>query len=220
MHRRTLDLVLGVPAFLFACPAIVFLALMVKVESPGPAFFAHERVGRGRQRIKVLKLRTMIDGAQTRGPQVTAAGDPRITRLGRFLRATKLDELPQLWNVIRGDMSIVGPRPEAERYVVHYRPEWEAVFSVRPGITDAASIVFRNEESLLAEAKDRERAYIAVLLPAKIRLSLNGLSHTRARDDLRVVLQTVFAMLGRVDDGAVRNLDQVRRAVQALNTTT
>src|SRR6185436_8660408 len=127
----------------------------------------------------------MIDGADKRGPAVTAGGDARITPLGALLRKTKLDELPQLWNVVRGDMSLVGPRPEAPRYVERYRPEWQRLFDVRPGITDEASLVFRDEESLLAvvSQEDREKAYVEAVLPAKLALALDGAARTSVAYD-------------------------------------
>lgn len=199
--RRLLDLCVGVPALLLSAPLVSVLAVCVRLDSRGSAFFVQQRVGRGRKTFQLYKLRTMIPHASTVGPLVTAAGDPRVTRVGSLLRASKLDELPQLWNVVRGDMSLVGPRPETERYARHYRPEWEQVFSVRPGITSEASIVFRHEESLLSGAPDREAAYIHCVLPEKIGLELAEL-RTRAPgfwSDMRTILRTIFAVAGTVD---------------------
>lgn len=215
--RRIFDLALGVPALLVSGPFILGLAAAVRLTSPGPAFFVQPRVGRGRRPIRVVKLRTMRDGSDGRGPHVTAAGDTRVTPLGTILRATKLDELPQLWNVVRGDMSLVGPRPEAERYAARYRPEWERLFTVRPGVTDAGSLAFRDEESLLAAAVDRERAYVEAVLPAKLRLALDGVEDASTWHDVGILARTLAVVLrvgGRRPHPAV---EEARRAIDALN---
>jgi lipopolysaccharide/colanic/teichoic acid biosynthesis glycosyltransferase len=191
MLKRLFDLAVAVPALAASAPVIMALAAAVKLDSPGPAFFVQTRVGRGRRPLKLYKLRSMVADAGTRGPAVTAANDDRVTRVGRLMRKTKLDELPQLLNVVLGQMSIVGPRPEAERYVRHYRPEWEPLLEVRPGITDPASIAFRDEEALLAKAADRERAYVDAVLPAKLKVALEGVQRSSVGHDLRVLLETV-----------------------------
>ena len=195
LRKRAFDLALAVPALIVSAPAIAALAVAVKLDSPGPAFYAQTRLGRGRRPFRVYKLRSMVADADRAGAHVTAAGDARITRIGRILRRAKLDELPQLWNVVRGDMSIVGPRPEAERYVRSDRPEWERIFAVRPGLTDPATIAFREEESLLAAARDRERAYLDVVLPAKLRIALEGVDRSSLLYDARVVLDTLGLLL-------------------------
>jgi lipopolysaccharide/colanic/teichoic acid biosynthesis glycosyltransferase len=216
--KRLFDLAVALPAALFTAPLVAGLAAAVKLTSPGPAFFAQTRVGRGKKPIRVLKLRTMVDGADRKGPAVTAGGDRRITPLGALLRKTKLDELPQLWNVVRGDMSLVGPRPEAPRYVEKYRPEWDALFAVRPGITDEASLVFRDEESLLAGAADgeRERAYVEAVLPAKLALALEGARHDSPLYDVSVLARTALAVLrpARLADHPA--LEAARRAIRDL----
>jgi lipopolysaccharide/colanic/teichoic acid biosynthesis glycosyltransferase len=215
--KRLFDLALAVPAAVASAPVVAALAVAVKATSPGPAFFRQQRVGRGRRPFSLLKLRTMVVGAERLGPAVTGAGDARITPIGRFLRGTKLDELPQLWNVIRGDMSIVGPRPEAPRYVAHYRPEWEPLFGVRPGITDEASLVFRDEEQLLAAAVDRERAYLEAVLPAKLEVALAGVRDGSLLHDVRVVIETVLAVArvrSHADHPALR---RARAAIDAVN---
>ncbi len=193
--KRWIDLAISVPLLAVATPVVGALAAVVRLTSKGPAFFAQTRVGLDKKPVRIFKLRTMVAGADKMGAHVTGQNDPRITRLGALLRATKLDELPQLWNVVRGDMSIVGPRPEAERYVQTYRPEWDRVFQVRPGITDMASIVFRHEESLLALARDRERAYVEALLPIKMRLCLEGIDRRTTIDQADVLLKTAAAVL-------------------------
>ncbi|HMG52755.1 MAG TPA: sugar transferase, partial [Kofleriaceae bacterium] len=138
--KRLLDVTLAAIGLAVSGPLLAVLAAAIKLESPGPALFVQTRVGRHRRPIQVAKLRTMRVAADHDGLEVTAAGDPRVTRVGAVLRRTKLDELPQLWNVLRGDMSIVGPRPEVPHYVAGYRPEWQRLLTVRPGLTDAASV--------------------------------------------------------------------------------
>jgi len=215
--KRAFDLALALPALVVSGPAILALGAAVRATSPGPAFFVQKRLGRGKRPILLYKLRTMRNDAAGTGPAVTAAGDARVTTLGRLLRATKLDELPQLWNVVRGDMSLVGPRPEVERYVAGYRPEWAALFSVRPGITDTASLVFRDEEALLAEASDRERAYVEAIVPIKVRLALEGVARQSLLYDLGVLMRTATSVLSGppVDHPA---LAEARRAIAALGS--
>jgi lipopolysaccharide/colanic/teichoic acid biosynthesis glycosyltransferase len=214
--KRLLDIALAGVGLLVTAPALLVLAVAVKLDSPGPAFFIQTRVGRGRRRIRVPKLRTMIADAARHGPEVTASADSRITRVGALLRRTKLDELPQLWSVLRGDMSLVGPRPEVERYVALYRPEWLDLLEVRPGLTDPASLTFRHEEELLAAANDRERAYIEVIMPLKLELALQGVRQQSVTHDLGVIARTVLAVVGSTgDDDAI--LEQARRRIAELN---
>jgi lipopolysaccharide/colanic/teichoic acid biosynthesis glycosyltransferase len=191
--RRAFDLAIAGTALLVGAPLLALASVAIRMESRGPVLFRQTRVGRDKQPIRTLKLRTMI--ADAAGPQITAGGDPRITRVGRLLRKMKLDELPQLWNVIRGEMSLVGPRPEVPRYVEQYRPEWQRLFTVRPGITDLASITFRDEEALLALARDRDRAYREVIMPAKLALALEGVEHSSLGYDLRIIARTALSIL-------------------------
>jgi lipopolysaccharide/colanic/teichoic acid biosynthesis glycosyltransferase len=215
-HRRVIDLAFTLPAVPVAAALTAALAGLVKLTSPGPAFFVQRRVGKGGSPVHVVKLRTMIDGAERLGPAVTAARDPRITTVGRLLRRTKLDELPQLFNVLRGDMSLVGPRPEAERYVALYRPEWKDVLDVRPGITDPASLAFRDEESLLALASDRERAYVEVLLPAKLELAVEGVRRRSVLRDVGTIVDTLLHVTG-VRRGEHAAVQRCRDAILAMN---
>lgn len=214
--KRAFDLAVGLPALAAASPVIATLAVAVKLDSRGPAFFAQTRVGRGGRPLKLYKLRTMVPDAPSLGPAVTAAGDPRVTRVGRLLRMTKLDELPQLLNVVRGEMSIVGPRPEAERYVRLYKPEWLRLLEVRPGITDLASLTFRHEEELLSKADDRERAYVEAVLPAKLSLALEGVDRSSVLFDLSVIARTFASVVGRGGNPHPA-LDQAERSIDSLN---
>ncbi|MBK7864872.1 MAG: sugar transferase [Archangiaceae bacterium] len=193
--KRALDLALALPAAAAAAPLVAALAVAVKLDSPGPAFFAQTRVGRGRRPLKIYKLRSMVADADKKGPAVTAGNDSRVTRVGRFIRKTKLDELPQLLNVLRGEMSLVGPRPEAPRYVEQYRPEWLELLDVRPGITDLASIAFRDEEALLADARDRERAYVEAVMPAKLGVAVEGVRRSSPLYDLGLIWKTFRAVV-------------------------
>ena len=194
--KRAFDLAATLAALPLALPLMALLALWVRLDSPGPALYRQTRVGRGGRLFRIHKFRTMRphDGS---GPQLTAAGDARVTRAGRWLRRTKLDELPQLIDVLAGDMSLVGPRPEVPRYMAHYPAEARArILSVRPGLTDRAAIAFRDEERLLAESADPERTYIEQIMPLKQQHYLDYVAHHDLCGDLRILLDTLRA-LGR-----------------------
>jgi len=194
--NRAVDLVIALPVLIATAPLIGVLAGLVRAGSPGAALFRQTRIGRNRRPFTLFKLRTMVEHSETLGPHITQGiGDPRITPIGSILRKTKLDELPQLWNVVRGDMSLVGPRPEVPRYVASYHPEWERAFDVRPGITDVASIAFRNEEQLLALVVDSERAYVESILPSKGPLAIEGVERGSLGYDLGILLKTAAAVL-------------------------
>jgi lipopolysaccharide/colanic/teichoic acid biosynthesis glycosyltransferase len=196
MIKRLFDLLCAAAGLLLLSPLLLLIALAIKLDSPGPVFFRQERVGRHGVPFRIFKFRTMAIGPPSGGIALTVAGDRRITRVGAWLRRTKLDELAQLIDVLRGTMSLVGPRPEVPRYVAHYPPEWrERLLSVRPGITDFASVRYRNENELLADADDPEREYIDVVLPTKLRYALHYVDKPSIATDLRVIgltLRTVF----------------------------
>jgi lipopolysaccharide/colanic/teichoic acid biosynthesis glycosyltransferase len=193
--KRVMDLALTVLALPLALPLMALLALWVRLDSPGPALFRQQRVGLGGRLFRIHKFRTMrLHDAG--GPQLTAAGDARITRAGRWLRRTKLDELPQLIDVLKGDMSLVGPRPEVPRYMALYPDDVrQRILSVRPGITDRAAIEFRDEERLLAASDDPERTYVQVIMPVKQRYYLDYVERHSVGGDLRILLDTVRAVL-------------------------
>ena len=193
--KRVFDAVVSGAALVVLSPVLAVCAVAVMVDDPGPALFRQTRVGLGGTSFEILKFRSMRRGA---GLQITSGGDSRITRVGRVLRATKLDELPQLVNVVRGDMSLVGPRPEVPRYVA----EWpaaarEVILSVRPGITDPGSIAFRHEETELAAAEDPERHYVDVILPKKVALYMDYVRTRTFVGDLALVFRTIAAVLRR-----------------------
>ena len=192
--KRAMDVGLCLLALPLALPLMALIALAVKADSPGPVLFRQQRVGRGGVPFRILKFRSMRlhDGS---GPQVTAAGDARVTRVGRWLRRTKLDELPQLINVLKGDMSLVGPRPEVARYLAPYPAEARRIFlSVRPGITDRAAIEFRDEERLLAESSDPEHAYVDQVMPVKQRYYLDYVARRSLGGDVRILIDTLRAL--------------------------
>lgn len=194
--KRTLDVGLAALALIVLAPVFLLAAVGVKLSGPGPVFYSQPRVGRDGKIFCIFKFRSMVAGADRLGPRITAAGDKRITTVGRFLRDWKLDELPQLWNVLRGEMSIVGPRPELPVYVKNYSEAQRRVLSERPGLTDLASIEYRNEETLLAAAQDRERFYKEVALPHKLALGCKYIEDISFLGDCQLVLRTMMAITG------------------------
>jgi len=189
--RRLLDLAASASGLVLLSPLFAVLAVAVKASSPGPVFHRGERIGRGGKPFTLYKFRSMCVGDG--GPAITRAGDPRVTAVGRFLRRTKLDELPQLINIVTGDMSLVGPRPEAPRYVEMYDDEQRRILSVRPGITSPASLEYRSEEEQLV-GPDWERLYVGTIMPAKLRIDLEYLDRRTLASDLRVIARTIAAL--------------------------
>ena len=194
--KRVFDVACAAIGLVLLSPLFAVVALWVKLDSTGPVFFRQERVGRGGALFRIHKFRTMASGAGPgAGLAITVGADPRITRAGTFLRRSKIDELPQLLDVLAGSMSLVGPRPEVPRYVATYPPALrDKVLSVRPGITDFASIEFRHESDLLARAADPEREYREVVLPAKLKLAAAYVDHASLGTDLRVIGRTLKAL--------------------------
>lgn len=195
--KRAFDIAFSATVLLLLAPLLAVIALWVRCDSPGPIFYLQGRVGRHGQPFRIYKFRTMRVGADAAGPQITIGRDARITRAGHFLRRTKLDELPQFANVLRGDMSVVGPRPEVPRYVALYPSDLAAqVLSVRPGITDLASLAFRNEGELLARSDDPERTYVQDILPAKLQYACQYVQTRSLWLDLSIIVRTVAALAG------------------------
>lgn len=204
MFKRLVDILIAGLGLLVLAPLGLLVAAAIKLDSTGPIFFRQERVGRGGALFRIFKFRTMTQptGAHL---QITVDGDRRITRVGAWLRRTKLDELPQLIDVLRGTMSLVGPRPEVPKYVAHYPAAWrERLLSVRPGITDFASVHFRRESELLARAADPERAYIEEVLPQKLQYALHYVDNPSLLNDLRVIRITLGIVVDPLFDGARR----------------
>lgn len=191
--RRGMDIALSALVLLLCAPLMVTLAALVKLSSPGPALFRQQRVGRGGRLFWLLKFRSMRTGGA--GPSVTADGDNRITPIGRILRRTKLDELPQFLNVLRGEMSLVGPRPEVPEYVAHYTGEQREVLSVRPGITGPTQLAYRREEEMLKGKEDVVAFYLQEILPAKLAMDLAYIRARTVWGDLGLLLQTTLLMI-------------------------
>jgi lipopolysaccharide/colanic/teichoic acid biosynthesis glycosyltransferase len=196
MAKRAFDLLGASVALLLLLPLMLAIALAIKLDSRGPVFFRQQRVGRHGVPFCIHKFRSMVADAPQRGPALTVGDDPRITRVGRWLRRTRLDELPQLFDVLAGHMSLVGPRPEVPQYVAHYPPQLrERALSVRPGITDPSSLLYLDEAELLARAADPEREYIEVILPRKLKCAADYAAQANLRSDLGVLLRTLCALL-------------------------
>lgn len=196
MAKRLFDLLGAALALLLLSPLLAAVALAIRFDSPGPVFFRQQRVGRHGVLFDIHKFRTMR--ADASGPQVTAVHDTRITRVGHALRHYRLDELPQLIDVLRGTMSLVGPRPEVPRFVAHYPADMKArVLAVRPGITDPASLVHIDEGALLADATDPERAYIERILPTKLTLQADYAERATLGSDMAVLCRTLRMLLTR-----------------------
>ncbi len=197
MLKRAFDVVGAALALCALAPVLLTVALWIKLDSPGPVFFRQNRVGRHGRLFRIHKFRTMVADAPARGPALTVGADARITRAGVVLRRTRLDELPQLLDVLRGHMSLVGPRPEVPRYVAHYPPALrERVLALRPGITDPSSLQWLDEAAVLAAAADPEREYIERILPAKLRAAVDYAERASLASDLGVLWHTLRRLLG------------------------
>jgi lipopolysaccharide/colanic/teichoic acid biosynthesis glycosyltransferase len=195
MSKRLFDVLAAASGLILLAPALLAIALWIRLDSPGPALFRQRRVGRHGRHFDIYKFRTMADRPDE-GRQLTVGRDPRITRAGRFLRRTKLDELPQLLNVLEGTMSLVGPRPEVPRYVDRYPPAVrQTVLSVAPGITDLAAILYKDENDILGRAQDPERAYVETILPVKLEYYERYVRERSFWLDLRIIFLTLAAIL-------------------------
>lgn len=193
--KRLFDILLSGLGLLIISPLFLIVAIWIKLDSPGPIFYRQVRVGRYNKDFRIFKFRSMRIGSD-KGSLVTIGGrDPRITRSGYFIRKFKIDELPQLINVLVGDMSLVGPRPEVRHYVNYWTEEQMHVLDVRPGITDPASIKFRNENELLAQAEDPEKYYIEVIMQEKIKLYLNYVKKNSLWYDIKLIFQTFWVII-------------------------
>lgn len=195
MHaKRCFDALGAAVALAVLMPVLLLTALMIRMDSPGPALFGQRRVGRDGRLFTIWKFRTMRHGSS--GALLSAVNDPRVTRLGRHLRTYRIDELPQLFNVLIGEMSFVGPRPELPKYVSHYPADVrQRILAVRPGITDRAAIAFRNEAVLLAGEADPEAAYVERILPEKLRHHLAYVNARSFLGDLRIICDTIRAVV-------------------------
>jgi lipopolysaccharide/colanic/teichoic acid biosynthesis glycosyltransferase len=204
--KRLFDIVFALLGLVLTLPLFAVIALLIKRDSEGPVFYRAPRVGKDGKPFKMLKFRTMVANADKIGGPSTANDDPRITRVGRFLRRYKLDELPQLINVLKGEMSFVGPRPEVQQYVDMYTEEEKAILTVKPGITDWASLWNSDEGAVLAGSPDPEKAYLELIRPTKIKLQLEYVRKRSFLTDLGILLRTVMAVVCRSTSPAVSEL--------------
>lgn len=198
MLKRFFDLSTSAIAIALIWPILLLISIWIKLDSSGPVFFRQERVGRHGITFRIFKFRTMTVDAEKKGLQLTVGGDNRVTRAGKFLRKTKLDELPQLFDVLIGNMSIVGPRPEVPKYIDQYPASIrKQVLSVRPGITDRASIEFRNENEILSNSADPEKSYINEILPIKQKYYIEYVNKNSFLGDLKIIWETAFAIISK-----------------------
>jgi lipopolysaccharide/colanic/teichoic acid biosynthesis glycosyltransferase len=196
MAKRGMDVLLALIGLILLLPLFIVVAVWIKLDSPGGVFFRQERVGRHGRTFRIHKFRTMVGSEALADRQITVGTDPRITRIGSWLRSSKVDELPQFIDVLLGDMSLVGPRPEVPKYVAMYPADVrEKVLSVRPGITDLASLEFRREGELLAQASDPEREYVEVVMPQKLRYAVRYVEQASVLTDLRIIGLTLKTLL-------------------------
>ncbi|MBW1716340.1 MAG: sugar transferase [Deltaproteobacteria bacterium] len=197
MLKRLFDIMLSLFGLILLSPVLIFLGLLIKGEDGGPIFYRGVRVGRYGKPFKIFKFRTMVVNAEDIGGPSTADDDARITRIGKFIRKCKLDEIPQSINVFKGEMSLVGPRPEVQHYVDMFTEEQKAILSVRPGITDWASLWNPNEGKILAESVDPEKTYMEKIRPTKLKLQLKYVREHSFLIDLRIIVKTVLAVISR-----------------------
>ena len=195
--KRVFDFLVSLLMLLILWPFMLLIALAVRLDSPGPALFLQERVTTYGRRFKIWKFRTMVNNAEKLGTQVTVSGDSRVTRVGKLLRSVRLDELPQLVNVLKGDMSFVGTRPEVVKYVEQYTPEMMATLLLPAGVTSEASIRYKDEYKLLSEAEDTDRVYVEEVLPAKMVWNLESVRRFRFLREILTMIRTVLAVLGK-----------------------
>jgi lipopolysaccharide/colanic/teichoic acid biosynthesis glycosyltransferase len=209
--KRLFDLICSFVGILVAAPLLLIVAVVIKLTSKGPVSYSQKRTGLHEKIFRVYKFRTMVDKADTMGTSVTTGADPRITPIGRILRKTKLDELPQLFNVLKGDMSFVGPRPDVPEITAKYTPEMKKIFSVRPGITSLATLHFRHEEEILAKVPDPDKFYDDVVVPLKVELAMEHVRRNSFLFDLLVLVQTVWALTPFGKIWPIRELEAVQQ---------
>lgn len=194
--KRLFDFIVAFMGVVLLSPLLLMVAFLIMIYSKGPVLFRQERIGRGGCPFLIYKFRTMVADAPHKGGLITPDGDPRVTWVGHLLRKTKIDELPQLFNVLRGDMSLVGPRPEVRKYVELFCQDFEEILSVKPGITDLASLTYRDESAILGKSRDPEQEYIGHILPDKIRLAKEYIRKSSFFFDLNLMLKTLIRIAG------------------------
>jgi lipopolysaccharide/colanic/teichoic acid biosynthesis glycosyltransferase len=195
MIKRFFDIVFSFFGLLILLPLLLIIAIGIKLESKGAVFYRQTRVGRHNQNFKIFKFRTMFVGSDNKGLLTLGDNDNRVTKIGYYLRKYKLDELPQLINVLIGNMSFVGPRPEVRKYVDYYSEDDLQIFKIKPGITDYASIAFRNEAELLKVATDPEKLYVEDIMPKKIALNKKYLNNNSLIADIKIIIKTILIII-------------------------
>ena len=193
--KRVFDITAAAAGLILLAPLFAVVGILIKLDSPGPVFFRQQRMGKAFRPFWIYKFRTMIQNAPQQEGAITVGEDPRITRVGRFLRKTKFDELPQLVNVIKGDMALVGPRPEVPHYVKLFRKDYEEILKIRPGITDLASLKYRDEAVILAQSDDPEEEYVSRVLPEKIQFAKDYMNQSSFLFDVALIFKTVLKLL-------------------------
>jgi lipopolysaccharide/colanic/teichoic acid biosynthesis glycosyltransferase len=194
--KRLFDILVSLLGLLVLSPVFLLVAFLIKLDSRGLVFFRQERIGKGFRPFHIYKFRTMVEHAPRLGGSITVGKDPRVTKTGAVLRRTKIDELPQLINVLAGDMSLVGPRPEVRKYVELFRSEYEQILKVRPGITDLASLKYEDEAELLANSADPDQEYVTRVLPDKLRLARDYVNNSSFFFDVLLILRTLPKLFG------------------------
>lgn len=193
--KRIFDIVISFLLVIFLLPILFVIAVIIKLDSPGKVIFAQERITRYGKKFKVLKFRTMVENAEKLGAKVTTDNDPRITKSGKWLRKLRLDELPQVFNILKGDLSFVGVRPEVTKYVEKYTPEMYATLLLPAGVTSMTSILYKNEAELLKNADNPDEVYINEILPEKMRYNLEYIKNFGFWYDIKIMIKTVFAVI-------------------------
>ena len=194
--KRAFDIVVAAAGLIALAPLLVLIALLIKLDSRGPILFKQERIGKKFRPFSIYKFRTMVEDAPRIGAAITCGNDSRITRAGRILRKTKLDELPQLFNILKGEMSFVGPRPEVRQYVDLFRSDYEHILKVRPGLTDLASLKYSDEAAILGQSENPEGDYVARLLPDKICLAKEYIQRSSLLFDAKLIFETIIKIFG------------------------
>lgn len=189
--KRIFDIVATLIGGILLLPLIIVIIIWIKTTSKGPLFYVQKRVGLNFKEFNLYKFRSMVVNADKEGPSVTSGDDPRITKIGKILRRTKIDELPQLINVLKGDMSLVGPRPEVMKFVEQKKEDYKIILTIKPGITDNAAIEYRDEEKIMLQYDNKEKAYIEIVLPEKIKLYKQYINNISFINDLKLILKTI-----------------------------
>ena len=195
LAKRIFDIIVASLLVVILSPILLFLSILIKIDTPGPVMFRQVRVTTYGKPFRIFKFRTMVNNADKIGTQVTTKGDSRVTRMGKMLRGCRLDELPQLFNVLKGEMSFVGTRPEVEKYVAHYTDEMKATLLMPAGITSRASIEYKDEERLLESAENADEVYIHQVLPEKMKYNLRAIEKFSFWDDIKTMFATVIAVI-------------------------